>query len=75
VDPELIGSAAGTDMRNFVFDADIPAVNFGAGSFVACNCHAPDEFVPLDDLIMSAKIVLGTSWDVLNMKARIPEPS
>jgi len=68
VDPALIGSAAGTDMRNFVYDEGIPAVNYGAGSFVACNCHSPNEFVPIDDLIMSARIVMGTTVDVISLQ-------
>ncbi|MGQ9584233.1 MAG: M20 family metallopeptidase [Anaerolineae bacterium] len=66
--PNLIGSAAGTDMRNFVFDAGIPAVNFGPGNFVTCNCHGPDEFVPVDELMACGRVVLGTAYDLLMLE-------
>lgn len=66
VDPALVGSAAGTDMRNFVFDIGVPAVNFGPGSFPASNCHAPDEFVPVDQLVDCARVVMGAAVDLLN---------
>lgn len=54
---------AGTDMRNLVFDQDIPAVNFGAGDFNVC--HKPNEFVPIGDLVRCGHVLLGTILDLL----------
>jgi succinyl-diaminopimelate desuccinylase len=66
IDAEVVGKVAGTDMRNFVLDAGIPAVNFGPGSFETGNCHAPNEFVPVDELVDCARVVMGTAIDVLS---------
>ncbi len=61
--PEIWGPPYGCDMRNFVYDAGIPTAIFGAGDFRVC--HKPDEFVPVDDLLTCARIVLGTTVDLL----------
>ena len=57
------GTPFGSDMRNFVGDSGIPAVNFGAGDFRVC--HHPDEFVPIDELMVAARILMGTTVDLL----------
>ena len=62
---ESTGMIAGTDVRNFMHDHDIPAVNFGAGDFNVC--HKPNEFVGVDDLIRSGRILLGTALDVIGL--------
>ena len=53
----------GSDVRNFIYDAGIPTVNFGAGDYRVC--HQPNEFVEVDDLMTCARIVLGTVIDLL----------
>lgn len=53
----------GCDVRNFIYDAGIPAVNFGAGDYRVC--HQPNEFVPVDDLLTCARVVMGTIVDLL----------
>jgi acetylornithine deacetylase/succinyl-diaminopimelate desuccinylase-like protein len=53
----------GCDVRNFIYDAGIPAVNFGAGDYRVC--HQPNEFVPIDDLLTCARVVMGTAFDLL----------
>lgn len=63
-EPVIWGPPYGCDMRNFVYDAGIPTTNFGAGDFRVC--HKPDEFVVVDDLLACARIVLGTTIDLLN---------
>lgn len=60
---EIWGPPYGSDVRVFVYDQDIPAVNFGAGDFRVC--HKPDEVVPLDSLMDCARIVMGTVVDLL----------
>ena len=60
---EIWGPPYGSDMRNFVVDAGIPTVNFGAGDFR--RCHQPDEFVPVSDLLSVARVTFGTVLDFL----------
>ncbi|WP_101068000.1 M20 family metallopeptidase [Roseovarius salinarum] len=62
-EPEVWGPPYGSDMRNFVCDAGMPCVNFGAGDFR--RCHQPDEFVPVTDLLRVARITFGTVLDVI----------
>jgi len=57
------GPPYGSDMRNFVFDANIPATNFGAGDFRVC--HQPDEWVRPADLVTCGKVVLSAICDLL----------
>ncbi len=57
------GPPYGSDMRNFVVDRGIPAVNFGAGDYTVC--HQPDEFVLIPDLVNCARVVMGTAIDLL----------
>ena len=63
VEAEIWGPPYGSDMRNFMVDAGIPTLNFGAGDFH--RCHQPDEFVPVDDLLAVARVVFGTVIDFL----------
>ena len=63
VEPRIWGPPYGSDMRNFVVDAGIPCVNYGAGDFR--RCHQPDECVPLSDLVKVARITFGTVLDVI----------
>jgi acetylornithine deacetylase/succinyl-diaminopimelate desuccinylase-like protein len=63
MEPEVWGPPYGSDMRNFVVDAGIPTVNFGAGDFRVC--HQPDEFVPIPDLLNVARIAFGTALDFI----------
>ncbi len=53
----------GCDVRNFVYDAGIPAVNFGAGDYRVC--HQPNEFITVDGLMACARVVMGTAVDLL----------
>jgi succinyl-diaminopimelate desuccinylase len=53
----------GCDVRNFIYDADIPAVNFGAGDYRVC--HNPNEFVTVSGLLACARVVMGTAVDLL----------
>lgn len=61
---EIWGPPYGCDMRNFVADANIPTTNFGAGDYRVC--HKPNEFVERSDLMTCARIVMGTTVDLLN---------
>ncbi|MCB0193640.1 MAG: M20 family metallopeptidase [Anaerolineae bacterium] len=63
IEPEIWGPPYGSDVRNFLYDAAIPAVNFGAGDYRVC--HQPNEFVEVADLITCARVVLGTVIDLL----------
>jgi len=62
-EPEIWPVPYGCDVRNFIYDAGIPAVNFGAGDYRVC--HQPNEFVTIDGLLACAKVVLGTAVDLL----------
>lgn len=62
-DSEIWAVPYGCDVRNFIYDAGIPAVNFGAGDYRVC--HQPNEFVPVDDLLTCAQVVMGTAFDLL----------
>lgn len=61
--PEIWAVPYGCDVRNFIYDADIPAVNFGAGDYRVC--HQPNEFVEVDELMTCARVVMGTVVDLL----------
>jgi succinyl-diaminopimelate desuccinylase len=62
-EPEIWAVPYGSDVRNFIHDAGIPVVNFGAGDYRVC--HQPNEFVEVDGLLTCARIVLGTVVDLL----------
>jgi succinyl-diaminopimelate desuccinylase len=63
-DAEIWPVPYGCDVRNFIYDAAIPAVNFGAGDYRVC--HQPNEFVTVDGLLTCAQIVMGTVVDLLS---------
>lgn len=67
IEPEIWPVPYGCDVRNFIYDADIPAVNFGAGDYRVC--HQPNEFVTVDGLLTCARVVLGTAVDLLQSPA------
>ncbi|RNF33219.1 M20 family metallopeptidase [Paracoccus methylarcula] len=60
-EPRIWGPPYGCDMRNFVADAGIPTVNYGAGDFR--RCHQPDEFVPIADLLQVGRVTFGVVLD------------
>jgi len=64
------GPPYGSDMRNFVVDAGIPTVNFGAGDFRCC--HQPDEHVPISDLLAVARVTFATVIDFLENTGGAP---
>ena len=62
-EPEIWPVPYGCDVRNFIYDANIPAVNFGAGDYRVC--HQPNEYVTIDGLVNCAHVVMGTVVDLL----------
>lgn len=58
------GPPYGSDVRYFIGDYGIEAVNFGPGDFAVC--HQPNEFVSVEELHRCAKVVMGTAVDVLS---------
>lgn len=67
ITPEIWAVPYGCDVRNFIYDAGIPAVNFGAGDYRVC--HQPNEFVEVDELMTCARVVMGTVVDLLQADA------
>lgn len=61
-EPEMWPVPYGSDVRNFIYDKGIPAVNFGAGDYRVC--HEPNEYVTVDELLASARVVMGTVIDL-----------
>jgi acetylornithine deacetylase/succinyl-diaminopimelate desuccinylase-like protein len=70
LEPNIWGPPYGSDVRNFIYDAAIPTVNFGAGDYRVC--HQPNEFVVADDLLTCARIVLGAVLDLLQQDQEQP---
>jgi succinyl-diaminopimelate desuccinylase len=64
IEPELWAVPYGCDVRNFIYDAGIAAVNFGAGDYRVC--HQPNEFVTVAGLLTCARVVMGTAVDLLS---------
>ena len=62
-EPELWAVPYGSDVRNFLYDANIPAVNFGAGDYRVC--HQPNEYVEVEELMACARVVMGAVVDLL----------
>jgi acetylornithine deacetylase len=52
-DPRIMGTPWGTDGRILTEFADTPALVFGPGT----SAHCPDEFIPIKDLLLYAKIL------------------
>ncbi len=61
--PAIWGPPYGSDVRNFILDAGIPAVNFGPGDFSVC--HTPHERVSLQELALFAEILTQLIHDLL----------
>lgn len=57
-EPILQGMTYGADMRLFVDVADMPTVMYGAGDIRLA--HAPDEYVPIDELETCARTLALT---------------
>ena len=51
--PSLEGVPYGADMRLLVNEGRIPTILFGPGD--VRQSHRPDEFVPLDDLLLATR--------------------
>ncbi len=54
-EPRITGAPYGTDMRNFVNDAGVPAVVFGPGSIK--QAHKPDEYIEISQLVDAYNIL------------------
>jgi succinyl-diaminopimelate desuccinylase len=61
--PKTFGMPVGTDARNFVNDARIPAVSWGPGDIKVA--HSFDEFVEIDQLVTSTKVLCLAILDLL----------
>ncbi|MCF8091901.1 MAG: peptidase [Desulfotignum sp.] len=57
--PDIKGTPWGTDARILTEFADTPALVFGPGT----SAHCPDEFIPIKDLVMFAKILAAVIVD------------
>ncbi len=63
VRPRIWGTPFGSDVRNFVNDAKVPAVTFGPGNIE--NAHCFDEYVEISEVVRCAKVLVGTTTDLL----------
>jgi len=61
--PKLWGTPFGSDMRNFVHDANVPAVTFGPGNIE--NAHCFDEYIEIDQVTTCARVLVATAMDLL----------
>ena len=52
-EPRVEGVPYGADMRLLVNEGGIPTILFGPGD--VRQSHRPDEFVPLDDLLLATR--------------------
>lgn len=55
--PALLGEPYGADMQMFINHGDTPCVIFGPGDVRVA--HSADEFVPLDEVEMCARVLAG----------------
>ncbi|HEX2249947.1 MAG TPA: ArgE/DapE family deacylase [Gemmatimonadales bacterium] len=58
--PRLEGVTYGSDLRLFTNHANIPAVLYGPGN--VANAHTVDEFVELQDIVTSTKVLALTIY-------------
>ena len=70
VPPEPYGIEASTDVRNFVNDADVPAITWGPGSLE--QAHTVDEYVDLDAADRGLAILERAARELI---ATGPEPT
>ncbi|NBC16840.1 MAG: M20/M25/M40 family metallo-hydrolase, partial [Bacteroidetes bacterium] len=56
--PTLRGMPYGADMRLLVHQGQMPTILFGPGDIRVA--HAPDEFVPIDDLLTATRVLALT---------------
>lgn len=62
--PALItGTPYGSDVRDFVNEARMPAVTIGPGSIA--NAHGFDEFVEIDQVVNCAKLLTAVAIDLI----------
>ena len=62
----VVGFPAGCDMSKLVNNAGIPTVICGPGSLA--QAHAPDEFVPIEDVIDAVRVYELTARDFLERR-------
>ena len=62
----VVGFPAGCDMSKLVNSAGIPTVVCGPGDLA--QAHAPDEFVPIDDVIVAVRVYELTARDFLQRR-------
>lgn len=60
---EPFGLPAGTDMRNFVNDANISTVTWGPGNL--SQAHITDEWIEIKQLVQASKILILTYKELL----------
>lgn len=60
---EPFGMIATTDQRNFVNDANMPAVIWGPGSLE--QAHTVDEYVEIRQVLMAVEILVATAKELL----------
>jgi acetylornithine deacetylase len=61
-DPEVYGGPYGSDLRLLQGLGGIPTLQYGPGS--ARAAHAPDEWVPWDEVVTAARVLAGLIVDV-----------
>jgi acetylornithine deacetylase len=66
--PRVEGMTYGADMRLLVNEAQVPTVLFGAGD--VRRAHRPDESVPIDELLIVARVLALTAIRFCATEAR-----
>lgn len=61
-DPDVYGGPYGSDLRLLQGLGGIPTLQYGPGS--ARAAHAPDEWVPWDEVVTAARVLAGLIVDV-----------
>ncbi len=56
-EPKLVGVPYGTDMRNFVNDANMPCVIFGPGNIE--DAHMPNEFISIKEIEIAMRVLFS----------------
>jgi succinyl-diaminopimelate desuccinylase len=60
---EPFGMLASTDVRNFVNDANIPAITWGPGSLE--QAHTFNEYIEIRQVKMAIQVLLNVARDLL----------